>query len=87
MAYTANMVEIYSHFNMTKPLYLLRTIINMRCDNLIAGMALWNKYLFACVLVATVVFEILSLWSHALHEKMVPLPETLFKIVFQNTPQ
>jgi len=30
-------------------------------------------------------FEILSLWSYALREAMVPLPETVLKIVFRNT--
>jgi hypothetical protein len=36
---------------------------------------------------AAVAFEILSLRSYAFREMMVPLPETVLKIVFQNTSQ
>jgi hypothetical protein len=45
-------------------------------------MALWEQNLLTCVLTAAVTFEILSLLSYALHETMVPLPETVLKIVF-----
>ena len=58
-----------------------------RCDNLIPGMALWKQNLLTCALAAAVAFEILSLWSYALRETMVPPPETVLKIVFRNTSQ
>jgi hypothetical protein len=56
-----------------------------RCDNLIPGMDLWKQNLLTCALAISVAFEILSLWSYALRETMVPLPETILKIVFRNT--
>ena len=55
------------------------------CDNLNPRMALWKQNLITCAPTAAVTFEILSLWSYALCETMVPLPETVLKIVFQNT--
>jgi len=57
------------------------------CDNLIPGMALWKQNLLTCALAAAVAFEILSLWNYALREMMVPLPETVLKIIFRNTSQ
>ena len=57
------------------------------CDNLIPGMALWKQNLLTCALVAAVAFKILLLWSYALREMMVPLPETVLKIVLWNTSQ
>ena len=47
------------------------------CDNLIPGMAMWKQSLLTCALTVAVAFEILSLWSYALRETMVPLPETV----------
>ena len=58
-----------------------------RCDNIIPGMAAWKQILLTCALAAAVAFEILSLWSYALRETMVPLPETVLKIVFRNASQ
>jgi hypothetical protein len=55
------------------------------CDNLIPGMALWKQNLLTCVLTAAIAFEILSSWSYALRDMMVPLPKTVLKIVFRNT--
>jgi len=43
--------------------------------------------LLARALTAAVAFEILSLWSYALRETMVMLPETVLNIVFRNTSQ
>jgi hypothetical protein len=60
-------------------------LVCTRCDNLTPGMALWKQNLLTCALAAAVTFEILSLWSYALHETKAPLPETVLKIVFQNT--
>jgi len=40
---------------------------NTWCDNLIPGMALWKQNLLTCALAAAVAFEIVSLWSYALH--------------------
>ena len=57
------------------------------CDNLTPEMALWKQSLLTCALEAAVTFEMLSLWSYALRETMVPLPETVLKIVFRNTSQ
>jgi len=57
------------------------------CDNLNPGMALWKQNLLTCAVAAAVAFEILSLWSYALHEMMAPLPETVLKIVSCNTSQ
>ena len=54
------------------------------CNNLIPGMALWKQNLLTCALAAAVTFEILSLWSYTLRETMVPLPETVLKIVISN---
>jgi hypothetical protein len=56
-----------------------------RCDNLIPGMALRKQNLLTCALAAAVAFEILSSWSYALRETMVPLPEAVLKIVFRNS--
>jgi hypothetical protein len=56
-----------------------------RCNNWIPGIALWKQNLLTCALAAAVAFEILSLWSYALRETMVPLPEIVLKIVFRNT--
>jgi hypothetical protein len=36
---------------------------------------------------AAIAFEMLSLWSYALRETMVPLPETVLQIVFWYTSQ
>jgi hypothetical protein len=36
---------------------------------------------------AAVAFETLSLWNCELREMIMPLPETVFKIVFHNTSQ
>jgi len=58
-----------------------------RCENLIPGMNLRKRNLLTCALAAAVVFEILSLWCYATRETMVPLPETVLKIVFRNTSQ
>jgi hypothetical protein len=52
-----------------------------RCDNLIPGMALWKQN------AALVNFEKFSLWTYVLRETMMPLAETVLKIVFQNTSQ
>jgi len=52
------------------------------CDNLIPGMAMWKQSLLTCALTVAVAFEILSLWSYALRETMVPLPATVLKTVF-----
>jgi hypothetical protein len=41
--------------------------------------------LFTCETTATIALEILSLCSYALRETIVPLPETVLKIVFRNT--
>ena len=53
------------------------------CDSLIPGMALWKQNLLTRALAAAVAFEILSLWIYALSETMVPLPETVLKIVLR----
>ena len=66
---------------------MLNLVVQTRCDNLIPGMALWKHNLLTCALAAAVAFEILSLWSYVLRETMVPLPETVLKIVFRNTSQ
>jgi hypothetical protein len=50
-------------------------------------MALGKQNLITCALVAAVAFEILSLWSYAIRETMVPLSETVLKIVFRYTSQ
>jgi hypothetical protein len=50
-------------------------------------MALWKPNLLACALAAAVAFEVLNLWSSALWEMMVPLQETVLKIVFWNISQ
>jgi hypothetical protein len=55
------------------------------CDNSIPGMALWKQNLLSCLLTAAIAFEILSTWSYALRDAMVPLPKTVLKIVFRNT--
>jgi hypothetical protein len=58
-----------------------------RSENLIPGMVLWKQYLLICVPAAAVAFEVFSLRSYALRETTVSLPETVLKIVFQNTSQ
>jgi hypothetical protein len=58
-----------------------------RCDNLIPGMDLRKQHLLTRALAAAPVFEIPSLRSHALCETMVPLPETVWKIVSRKTSQ
>jgi hypothetical protein len=84
MFFIAYIVWIY-----TTPLviYYCHIHTNIRCDNLIPRMALWKQNLLTCALAAAVAFEILSLWSYALHEMMVPLPDTVLKTVFWNTLQ
>jgi hypothetical protein len=56
-------------------------------DNLIPRIALWKKNVLTYALEAAVAFEILSFWSHALHEMKMPLPETVLKIIVRNTSQ
>jgi hypothetical protein len=65
----------------------LTVSIHKRCYNFIPGMTLWKWNLLTLVLAAAVAFEMLSLWSYALRETMLPLPETVLKIVFRNTSQ
>jgi hypothetical protein len=62
-------------------------ISNTRYDTLIPRMALWKQNLLTCALTAAVAFEAQSLWSFALHEMIMPRPETVLKIVFWNTSQ
>ena len=68
-----------SRKNFMKLVNILK-VWNTWFDNLIPGMALWKQTLLTCALGAAVSFEMLSLWSYALRETMVPLPETVLKI-------
>ena len=79
--YTYNYILIYQRYIFT---YIK---VYTWCNNLIPGTALWMQNLFTCSLAAAVAFEILSFWRYALRETVVPLPETVLKIVFRNTSQ
>jgi hypothetical protein len=48
-----------------------------RCDNLIAWIALWKQNLLTFALAAAVALEVFFLWSYALRDTMMPLPESL----------
>jgi hypothetical protein len=82
---------IYMGFLINVPSHLHCRLVTRnkyrRCDNLIPGMGPWKQNLLTCALAAAVALEILFLWSYALRETMVPLPETVLKIVFRNTTQ
>jgi hypothetical protein len=74
--------EAHKPISCTRPHWMVPTVVRYTwCDNLIPGMAPWKQNLLTCALAAAVAFEILSLWSCALHETMVPLPQTVLKIV------
>jgi hypothetical protein len=65
----------------------LGATVTTYCDNLNRGMALWKQNSLTRALVAVTAFEILSLWSYALHETMVALPETFLKLVSCDTSE
>jgi hypothetical protein len=46
-----------------------------------------KENLLICALEAAVAYEIIPLWSCALRETILPLPEAVLKIVFWNTSQ
>jgi hypothetical protein len=46
-----------------------------------------KQSLLTFALAAAVAFEVLSLWSYALHEMKVPLAETVLKILLRNTSE
>jgi hypothetical protein len=58
-----------------------------KCDNLIFGMVLWKQNLLTCALAAAVSIEMLSVWSYAIRETTVSLPETVLKTVFRKISQ
>jgi hypothetical protein len=60
-------------------------VIQGASNSLIPKIALWKQNLLTLALVAAVAFEVHSLWSYALHEMMVPLSETVMKIIVWNT--